>query len=201
MHEHIRYEDLLAAAQADPEHADYHALRMAYTRADSYAPYAQHNDAVFALRAALQAQNMPEALAACDAMLAFNYLDIEAHMAADYAHTALDNHAESHYHRTFAKGLIDAILTTGTGRDFASALIVIDTAEEYVVLRVLGLAPGRQQLVQHEGHWFDVLDAQASQGDPLKMYFNIDLPYNWLQAQQQDNHDHHDHPAADGGDA
>ncbi len=184
------YEKLLAAAQADPADADYHTLRMAYTRADSYAPYARHGDAVFALRAALQAQNMQAALAACQDLLALNYLDIEAHMAADYAHTVLEDHTAAVYHRTFARGLIDAILASGTGRDFGSAFIVIDTAEEYVVLRVMGLAPGNQQLRQHEGHWFDILYGRPAQGDPLPVYFNIDLPYNWLQAQQREGHDH-----------
>lgn len=189
----VTYEDLLAAAQADPVHADYQALRMALTRSDAYAPYAQHSEAVFALRAALQAHNPPEALQACEDLLAFNYLDIEAHMAADYAHTISDAPDRAAYHRTFARGLIQSILASGTGRDFANAWIVIDPAEEYVVLRVLGQVSGGQRLVNHEGRWFDVqVGRPRESGEAVEHYFNIDLPYTWLQAQQQARHDDHD---------
>ena len=187
------YAGLLAAAKTNPAQADYHALRMALTQDDAYAPYVQHSDAVFALRAALQAQNMPQVLAACDDMLALNYLDIEAHMAADYAHLRLENSAQSTYHRTFAEGLIDAILATGDGRSFERAIIVISTAEEYVVLRVLGLKPAGQDSVEHEGQWFDVLQGQPAQGDPVEVYFNIVLPYRWMQTHQDHHHDHGDH--------
>ncbi len=191
MLENITYEDLLAAAQADPAHADYLALRMALTRSDAYAPYAQHSDAVFALRAALPAHNLPEVITACEDLLAFNYLDIEAHMAADYAHTLSDAPDRAAYHRTFARGLIQSVLASGTGRDFSSAWIVIDTAEEYVVLRVLGLVPGGQRLVNHAGHWFDLqVGRPRDGGEPVERYFNIDLPYTWLQARQHDHGDH-----------
>jgi hypothetical protein len=174
------YEGLLAQAQANPHDADFHALRMAYTRSDHYAPYMQDGESIQALHAALQAQNMEAALEAIGRLLAFNYLDIEAHMAADYVHIQLEDHAQSAYHRAFAKGLIDAILVTGTGRDFDSAFIVISVAEEYLVLRVIGLIPGNQQLVQHEGHWFDVLTARHPQtNEAMDIYFNIDLPRGW----------------------
>jgi len=180
------YDTLLAVAQADPVGADFHALRMAFAQSDAYQPYVQHSEGVFALRAALQAQNMQAALEACESLLAFNYLDIEAHMASDYVYTALENPEKSAYHRAFARGLISAIMATGAGRDFDSAIIVLATSEEYVVLRMMGLASGSQRLVEQQGHWFDVLSARPSQGDPVEVYFNIDLPYTWLQARHRD---------------
>lgn len=181
------YASLLAEARADPENADFHALRMAYTRTAAYSPYRHHHDAVVALRDALQAGALDRARAAVADLLAFNYLDIEAHMAADYIATQLDDRAGAAYHRAWARGLIDAILATGTGRDFTTAWIVLSTAEEYTILRVLGLAPGGQQLVEHDGHWFDVLTAQQrSSGQSVELVFNIDLPYRWLQAHNED---------------
>lgn len=186
MIDNLTYENLLAATQADPVGADFHALRMAFAQSEAYQPYVQHSEGVFALRAALQAQNMQAALEACESLLAFNPLDIEAHMAADYVYTALEKTEQSAYHRAFAKGLIGAIMATGTGRDFESAIIVLATSEEYGVLRMMGLASDRQRLVEHHGHWFDVLSARPSQGDPVEVYFNIDLPYTWLQARHND---------------
>lgn len=188
------YAELLAAAQADPQNADFHSLRMAYARSEEYNPYARHSEAVFALRAALQAHNTQAALDACNDLFAINYLDIEAHMSADFAHTMLENTAQAAYHRAFARGLIRAIMATGDGLDVSTAFIVLDTSEEYLVLRILGMVATKQELMQHDGHWFDVQHTRPSQGDPLKLYFNIDLPYTWLQERHRlSRHDHGAH--------
>jgi len=177
----MTYDDLLGAAIRDPGSADFHALRMAYAQSEGYAPYIHDAEHLEALRAALQADDFQAALDAIEGLLAYNYLDIEAHMAADYIYTRLDDAGHSAYHRAFAKGLIDAILATGSGRDFATAFDVLSVTEEYTILRVLGLRPAGQRLVQHEGHWFDILAAQhPSREEPFEVYFNIDLPRHWL---------------------
>ena len=177
----MTYEELLAAVKADPEGGDYHALRMAYTRTDDYAPYVQDAENIEKLRAALTGQDMDAALEAIAALLAKNYLDIEAHMAADYVHTMLEQYDGSAYHRAFARGLIQAILGTGDGRGFETAFIVLNVSEEYTVLRVMGLIPGNQQLVEHDDHWFDILNGrQRDTNETLDLYFNIDLPRGWL---------------------
>ena len=188
------YDDLLAAAQADPEGADFHALRMAYTRTDRYQPYGQDSEGIFALRDALTGGDFAAALEAAQRLLAHNPLDIEAHMAADYVHTALGEEAQAAFHRAFARGLIQAILATGDGRDPATAFIVISTTEEYTVLRVLGYVPGDQRLIRLSDHHFDVLTAHRPGSDEtVEFTFNIDLPYGWLQRQKQaSGGDHHD---------
>jgi len=177
----MTYHDLLAAAQQNPSGADFHTLRMAYARSDAYAPYSHHVEVVEALRNALPAADFDAALDAIARMLEANYLDIEAHIAADYVHTRLDQPDRSAYHRGFAQGLLRAIFETGDGRDFSTAFIVLAISEEYTVLRLMGLRPGGQTLVEHEGHWFDVIDAAHAQtGAPATVYFNIDIPHTWL---------------------
>jgi hypothetical protein len=180
----MTYDDLLASAKSDPEGADYHTLRMAYARTDSYTPYIQDAENVGKLREALRDGNTGAALEAIDHLLAQNYLDIEAHIAADYVYTLLERYDQSAYHRTFARGLIQAILATGDGRGYDTAFIVLSVSEEYTVLRVMGFAPTGQQLIHHEGHWFDVLNGRHQEsGGTISVYFNIDLPRRWL-------HDH-----------
>jgi hypothetical protein len=177
----MTYEEMLAAVQADPEGGDYHALRMAYARTDEYAPYVQDAENIEKLRAALTSRDMESALEAVAQLLAQNYLDIEAHMAGDYVYTMLEQYDDSAYHRAFARGLIQAILATGNGRGFETAFIVLTVSEEYTVLRVMGLIPGNQQLVEHEGHWVDILSGrQRDKNETLDLYFNIDLPRGWL---------------------
>jgi hypothetical protein len=187
------YEQRLAAAQTDPLTADFHALRMAYIRSARYEPYATHGQEVRALRDALHAHDYPAAVTAAEAILARDYLDIEAHMAADFAHTQLENRAASTYHRTFAQRLLSAIAATGTGQDLDHALVVIRTSEEYVVLRVMGLVSGGQRLVEHNGHWYDVLSAmRPGSRDIIEVFFNIDLPFTWLNNQHQRGGTHED---------
>ncbi len=177
----MAYQELLAAAMADPEGGDYHALRMAYTRTDEYAPYVQDAGNIETLRVSLGNRDMDTALDTVAQLLAQNYLDIEAHMAADYVYTMLERYDQSAYHRTLARGLIQAILGTGDGRGFATAFIVLNVSEEYTVLRVMGLVPGNQRLVEHEGHWFDILSGrQRDTNNAMELYFNIDLPRGWL---------------------
>jgi hypothetical protein len=177
----MTYDDLLDAAKDDPESVDFHTLRMAYTRARSYAPYMQDAGSVKRLREALRDGDAEGALDAVDDLLALNYLDIEAHMAADYVYTKLEAYDQSAYHRAFARGLIQAILATGDGRNYDSAFIVLNVSEEYTVLRVMGLVPTRQRLVEHQRHWFDVVDGRHPEsGEMIAVVFNIDLPRAWL---------------------
>ncbi len=105
------------------------------------------------------------ALEAINRLLDVHYLDIEAHMAADYVHTLLEHPEESAYHRAWATGLIRAILATGDGRDYDRAIIVLSVPEEYTMLRVMGFTPTEQSLVQHDGHWFDVLEGPRRRVD------------------------------------
>ncbi len=177
----MSYADLLAAAQENPVEADFHALRMAYAQSEDYAPYTHDTDNVELLSHALRADDLSAALTAVLNLLQFNYLDIEAHMSADYIYTRQDDAPHAAFHRAFAQGLLRSIIESGTGRDFSTAFIVISVPEEYTLLRVMGLRHSSQSLSNHDGHWYDVLDVTNAAGQAAKVYFNIDLPRNWLQ--------------------
>lgn len=188
----MNYRDLLASAQKNPQDADFHSLRMAYTRSPEYAPYVHDAGRVDGMGAALRAHDLAAALENALVLLDQNYLDIEAHMVADYVYTRLGDAQESAYHRAFARGLIAAILATGDGRGPGGAFIVISVPEEHTALRILGLKLTRQALVEVDGHWFDVIDTHHPTTDePMQVYFNIDLPRGWLE-----QHVGGDHPPA-----
>ena len=178
------YHELLSAAKEDPSSADYHTLRMAYTRSDRYRPYTQQKGLIAALDTALRASDLDGALNVAQQLLGANYLDIEAHMAAAYVYTMQENVEMAAHHQLFANGLIKAILNSGTGRDPDSAFIVIDIPEEYTIMRILGLEPSGQKLLNQQGRWLDAFDVhQRGAGDDataFKIYFNIDLPRGWL---------------------
>ena len=170
------YDALLAMARENPAEADFHALRMAFVRTPHYQPYASDIESLDALGDALHGDDLDTALAQVKNLLNTNYLDIEAHISADYIYTRRSETAQATYHRAFARGLIDSIARTGNGRSFETAFIVITLAEEYTLLRMLGLQPQTQQLVQHEEHWFDVHNVRhGTSGEAIRVYFNVDI--------------------------
>jgi len=194
----MTYRELLAAAQRNPQEADFQSLRLAYTRSAEYAPYVHDVERVETLRVALHAGDLAAALEAALGLLEHNYLDIEAHMAADYVYTRLDDTRESAYHRAFARGLIAAILSSGDGRGTGGAFTVISVPEEHTVLRVLGLRLVRQTLIQVDGRSFDVIDTHhPASGEPMQVYFNVDLPRGWLAQHLAGDQTPHDDPAPD----
>lgn len=185
----MEYDELLAAARTDPTSADFHALRMAWARSDAYAPY-PHDRAIRvhleAMSRALHVGDLDAALGASKDLLASNYLDIEAHMVADYVHTLRGSTAQATYHRAFAQGLIRALVATGDGRSPRTAFIVLTTSEEYTVVRALGYTVTLQALVEEDGHHYDMLRTRhARTGEEAEFFFNIDLPFGWLQRQKR----------------
>ncbi|HUL54155.1 MAG TPA: DUF4919 domain-containing protein [Opitutaceae bacterium] len=79
--------------------------------------------------------------------------------------------------------LMDSILVSGDGKDFATAYRVISVDEEYSVLRILQIDRVTQSLVEHDGSQFDILSAQDTKsGGEVQIYFNIDVPTKWLKA-------------------
>lgn len=81
-------------------------------------------------------------------------------------------------------GLVDSILRSGDGRSYKTAFHVISINEEYAVLRMLRLQPGNQSLQEHGASQYDVMQVQVPSSDkPVELFFNIDLPKQWLDRQ------------------
>lgn len=183
------YDVLLAAARRDPAQADFHSLRMAYARSDAYSPYAHDTEHTAALQTALRSGAVAAALTAIEHLLAWHYLDIEAHLAAAHLHTRRGDADRAAYHAAFGRGLVDAILATGDGRTPATAFIVLNELEPRPVLRLLGHQPGQPVIEQQGGHWlasYTVTSAEtgaaaapAAGPTAFRVWFNLDLPRTW----------------------
>lgn len=73
-------------------------------------------------------------------------------------------------------GIVDSLLHSGDGKSAETAITVIDTGEEYFILRtVLKVKAGGQRLLQKNGHIYDVLDYTDADGKPGQAFFNIDV--------------------------
>jgi len=115
-------------------------------------------------------------------LLADKY-NIDLLIAKAAAYRALGNLEKAGEVRQQWMSLMDSILASGDGRDFATAFRVISVDEEYAVLRIMRIDRLTQSLVEHEGSQFDILSAKDPEsGKELQLYFNIDLPMKWLHA-------------------
>jgi len=174
------YEELLSLAKEHPETADFGALRLAYTLSDSYNPYA-HDTASKEINQLLSVNNLDGAIQVIGTSLDLNYVDIHLHVMAWNMYRKLNVEAKAAYHQLWYVGLAKSIFASGDGRSDKTAFIVISTSEEYAILNALGVRLVRQNLIHQAEHSFDLMQTiKPETGAETGLYFNIDLPWQWL---------------------
>ena len=103
-------------------------------------------------------------------------MDLRAQLFAEAANRQLGRITIAEIHGAIAKGIIDAILSSGDGHTPQTAYQVLAIREEYLLLDQLGLKPTGQALIKKNGHAYDRISAVRLSGDaPQDVFFNIDL--------------------------
>lgn len=171
------YETLLAAAKANPEHADYKALRDAYAESADYNPLLNQTDEHKAVFKVIKAEDWVQGAVKAEAALAVDWTDLNMHMLAALAYHRLGNEAKAKPHVQAATGLFTSIVNSGDGKTTKTAYSVITIAEEYSVLGILHLTRTKQELLEIDGHRYDRLDVTSAQGLTGQLYFNVDRPF------------------------
>jgi len=123
------------------------------------------------LRAAfreLGASDWPELLATATRWLDACPVDIDFHLLRSIALGELGRPAEAMQHAHWYHALVASVLDSGDGRTPATAWVVIYVAEEYALLRALGMREQRQTLV--DGH-IDAIEVE-SEGRTQTLYFD-----------------------------
>lgn len=175
------YADLVAKLKGGDTSIDFAALRMAYTETKEYSPYGADRDKRKQMFAAGDEKRYKDAAALADSILASNYLDLNAHFGMTVARWNLGDEAKKDFHRAVFLGLIASIQKSGDGKTPKTAYVVISTDEEYVLFNYLGYKASAQALLNEGGHSYDLMTVTNTKtNEELKVYFNIDLPFNHL---------------------
>lgn len=177
--EKSKYEVLLEKVKQKDPAVNFTELRLAFYESPNYNPYAPMMT-YRPLNAALNQKNYEEVLKIADSVLAKNFVEINAHMAAQIAHQELGNADRAQFHKFMADGLLKSIKGNADGKSVDTAFEVISINEEYGLIRSLGVRPIKQALVENKGRSYDaitVVDPQTSQESVI--YFNIDRPFKW----------------------
>jgi Domain of unknown function (DUF4919) len=172
------YDELVARAKAGDANVDYLALRDAYAESPSYDPYGSKlGELQSEMFEAYRRGDCAAVLAKAESILAANFVHVDAHLAAGLCHEKLGNEAAMRRERQIARGLIDSILQSGDGKSEQTAFVVIEVAEEYSLLRALGLRPSNQALIHAQGHSYDRFDTKSNDtGQQVVVFFNVDRP-------------------------
>lgn len=163
---------------------DFTALRHSYTKTPDYNPYGDGGkDAMFE---ALNKKEFARVITNAEAVLAKNYVDMDAHFLSYIAYRETGNPEKQAYHASIVKGLLSSIASSGNGQTPASAFVVISTSEEYFFLRMNGYEIEKNSLVKENSHSIDKMDVVSRKsGQKAAFYFNVDIPFNWLNSQMQ----------------
>ena len=177
--EKSKYDVLLEKVKQKDPSVNFTELRLAFYESPNYNPYAPMLT-YRPMNAALNQKNYEEALKIAEAVLAKNFVEINAHITAQIAYQETGNAERAQFHKFMVDGLLNSIKSKLDGKSVATAFEVISINEEYGVVRSLGLRPIKQALVQEKGHSYDaitVVDPQTNQESV--MYFNVDKPFSW----------------------
>ena len=166
------YQTLLAAAKAAAPNADWGALRLAYSRRPGFKAVAD-SGAKRQMFEAGQTADCTTALSAAKAVLAEDYVDIDAHLVAAFCEDRAGDKTAAQLDRDIGAGLV-ASVETGDGLSPASAFTPIDVDEEYALMRALGVHVTDQALIQSGGHAYDALTTLDQAGHKTTYYFLID---------------------------
>lgn len=171
------YAKLLLRVKAGDLTVDFKQMRLAYMDSPEYKVAKSTELEANAMIDAINAGDFPSAIKNADVVLADDYVDLDAHFAEYVAHRELHHDAESKFHKDIFDGLLHSITNSGDGKSASTAFVVISTHEEYVVMRVAGLVPGKQTLKKVDHHSYDVFEASDEKsGQPAVLYFNVDVP-------------------------
>jgi tetratricopeptide (TPR) repeat protein len=177
--EKTKYDLLLEKVKQKDPSVNFTELRLAFFESPNYNPYAPMLT-YRPMNAALNQKNYEEALKIAEAVLAKNFVEINAHITAQIAYQETGNAERAQFHKFMVDGLLNSIKSNFDGKSAATAFEVISINEEYGLVRSLGLRPIKQALIEDKGHSYDaitVVDPQTNQQSII--YFNIDKPFSW----------------------
>ena len=178
------YEALVERAKGGDLTVDFRQLRLAYWRTQLHGDSQSSREktgtdaAEKAMMDALNNKDYPAAIKNAELVLGANYVNIDAHFVEFVAHRELNEPQLAGLHKSICRALIKSITDSGDGKTPQTAYEVICVHEEYVLLRILGLAPKKQSVLHENGHSYDVMICTDRQTNEEKtLYFNVDLPF------------------------
>ncbi len=152
-----RFRALLAAAQLDPEKADFGALREAYAATTGFDPLGLDEPDISSVQQELNNGERAAALVALERVMADHAMEVEAHAFAARVCKRLREPAREAYHRAFLSGLLDSMKASGDGTTRPRAYRVYSLREQRLLLDMAGHRRWRAVLEHADGHVYQAV--------------------------------------------
>jgi hypothetical protein len=180
------YYTLVKMLKSNNRAVDFKTLRLGYTKTPDYNPYNDDSGKRNAMFEALGNKKYEEAAQQAESILEKNHTDLEAHFVCRIAYRERGNSERYDYHQFILKGLVDSITGSNDGKTPETAFVVIAVQEEYFVLNIFGFKTLKSSLQNANGHDYDKMEVEHKKtGEKAVFYFNVDMPYTWLNKKLQ----------------
>lgn len=162
---------------------DFAKLRKIFAMTELYDPYdSQIADWREKARTAWGKSEFAEVVRYGKQILEKNFIDLEAHFLLWQAMKQLGKNEQADYHLQIFSGLCDSIRKSGDGKTPQTAFQLLSADEETIFLRSMNLKFKEAKRMQIDNSRFDVVLAEEQKSQTAqKLYFNIDIPYQWMQ--------------------
>lgn len=171
----LSYDDMVKKVQGGDLSIDFTDLRMKYAAGSKYEPE-EGSDQIKEMYRKLNAKDFKGALDEANAVLAKQYVNIEAHVVASFASAGLQDEAARKLHHDIAVGLARSILDSGSGTSTDTAYKVISVQEEYAIMRLMGWMPGKQSYLNQGSRTYDKMEMiDQKDNSTVTRYFDVTL--------------------------
>ncbi len=174
------YDRISAQIAAGDGSADWTMLRFAAERADLYGKF-DESAAQGKMYSALGSREWSTALYEAQQILSRNIANGNAHYVAMIAYEQLGDKAHAEAEDKMVTAIAHSIFGDRNGRSEDSAWVTTSVDEEYFVLRVLGMRPQSQSLVEKDGRAYDEMKVVDAKDPGHEFVFWFDTTYSMQQ--------------------
>lgn len=176
----MSFADLLDDALFDVRRADIQGLRDAWVASEGQERTFWDDEAFEELHLRLETSRWDDAVDLAEDLLEAHPLSVELRLWYARALSGNGEEREASRQRALANALLRAVLRSGDGRTVDTALQVICSREQVLVLSMMGLTPQRSELREQDGCWVDRVEATNAEGQLQTLYFRVAVPEGWV---------------------
>lgn len=153
--------------------ADFSALRKTIGWSDSYEARCVNGRPLKQLHQSINNENWSQAVTTGKKWLNQCPIDMHIHKYVGLSMSQMGDQEGAKNHFRWMDGLMSDVLASGDGKTQDKAFEVISISEEYDVIRMFGLQPQSQALINgSDGTMYDLMTVADSEGNQIQLYFN-----------------------------
>jgi hypothetical protein len=131
--------------------------------------------------AAFNKGDYSKSLAKGQEIVKHNVANGDGHFLTMVSYKHLGQQADADHEKAIVDKIVQSIVGSGDGKAAETAWFVVSTSEEYFILRLMGLQPKSQALVQQKDHAFDKMTVVGDGNTEQTLWFNTDTDMKMME--------------------